>query len=141
MLDLILATRPNLISKIETSLGLLDTDHFLLSFVLNVFYNCGKSTPCYVYQWDTVNCDELNYKLSNLNLIDLLNSCGNDTNLMWHKWKAAIFSVINQVVPCVQIRNNSLPWMDGESIQRLWNIATNFNNQYNCDNYKNKIIM
>ena len=88
----------NNIVDVSTTCSLLNSDHFLLEFTYCEGIRKNVLPTRYVYHWNSVNYDKLNYKLSLLNLEQLVIDYAFNENILWLKWKQAVYSVINKMV-------------------------------------------
>ena len=66
----------------------------------NKTINCARE----VYDWKDVDFDMLNYKLSLLNLDDIVVKYEDNIDIMWDKWIKAILTVVDKNVKKFKIK-------------------------------------
>ena len=94
VLYVVLSTKPDCVKNIKTLVSLVNSDHYLLEFLYDFNLSKNPMPDRFVYHWRAVNYDELNYKLSQLDLANIVRTYSFNENILWLKWKEAILSVI-----------------------------------------------
>lgn len=146
VLDVVITDSPNIISDITSEISVIKSDHYLLKFNINLSQKrnpYGVTNDRYIYQFKNTNFDEVRYRISQLNLHDIIVSNYNDIDKAWHLWNGEILKTINKLIPKVKMRNNSMtPWIDGEMLhlsnikETLRRKAKKSNNINDWNNYK-----
>jgi hypothetical protein len=117
ILDVIMSNNPSYVNNIVATRPLIDTDHYMLTFKLFDHFKPDLQPPRLLYQFKACNFDELCYKISLLNLENLVLAHLNDVNIAWLLWRDAVKNVIDQVIPKIKLKKrNTNPWIDGDVI-------------------------
>ena len=114
ILDLIITNIPNEITSICAGYHPFRSDHFVLSFEINVAYERCPTVTRTVYNFSRMNAARMRRDLRRCNFF-----ARNDTvDDMWNSFKDQLIAVVNRHVPKINIKNkNSPPWVDGDVIK------------------------
>jgi hypothetical protein len=117
ILDVVFTTFPHRLSKPESSMAIITSDHFLLKFYCELNVQDKRPHPKrMIYQFKNVNMDELEYHLSSVNFTKIINDekC---IESKWRVWKEKLFEILNKYVPRRKvITHKNSPWIDCELI-------------------------
>ena len=100
ILDLILATHPDLISPVQVIDSLPGCDYDAVHFYLSATIPKQFTVKRVLYNYKAANIDDLKEVLSCV-CWDIIDFDDDDIELSWLQWKDLFFSAVNYVVPTV----------------------------------------
>ena len=118
-LDLLLTNSPDLINNVNIlePNDICTSDHFGLTFNLNVNVKRKKSSKRKIYNFKKANWDALNNDLGRVNWNDKLKFC--DVETAWLRFKTSLFELCNKHIPKITIKSDfQPPWFDSD-VHRL----------------------
>ena len=142
ILDVILSNKNNSINNIEMEPPIFNSDHHLLKFTMITTPDSKAQGKRWVYNFKDVNYDEINFRIDELNLTDLIQQCGDNIDLAWELWLYSIQQLINNHIPKREIRIKTSPWIDGDCLhlihlkKQAWNKAKRTNTEDDWKKYK-----
>ena len=114
MLDLVIASHPDLVSNLTSSNGISGIDdHSAVSFQLNLTVKVSKNKPRTVYKFAKANLEDIHHDAEILSKNFFKRNPENiNTKDNWQFFKSGLLSILNSRVPCKKIGSwNDSPWI------------------------------
>ncbi len=115
-LDFILTTFPDKFKKVYSEDSIIDSDHLMVNFTLNIKHSLPPAPPRFVLNYNKANWQGLKTDINNSNLSHVIQN-SNDLNICCSHWTDTLNYLVNKNIPKIKLRNsNTPPWIDGDVI-------------------------